>query len=332
MSTPVTADDDAELRAARRDRVFDAMAIAGLDVLVLGRRDSVGYATGSRSLWTAGTRPFGPACVLVGSPRSTHLLSSWDEGVPPEVPFGHLYGVTWNPAVLTAALAAIPGIPEARRMGVEALSPGFERMATRIAARAQVVPADDLVRAVRALKLPAEVERVRAAVAIAKDGVEAAITALADGAGPATARRAALLAAAARGVTLPSSGVVVRPADSDGAPGYVDLGLLVGGYEGGLGRSLLPVGDDDARTVAAQERLLAACRPGAPAADLREAATGARWMVRGSGMGFEPPVVTDTLGRTAVIEEGMVLSVQVEVDGRSRRDLALVAAGATQAL
>ena len=62
MTAATATTDDAELRAARRDRVFDAMATVGLDALVLGRRDSVTYATGARSLWTAGTRPFGPAC------------------------------------------------------------------------------------------------------------------------------------------------------------------------------------------------------------------------------------------------------------------------------
>ena len=108
--TPTPTTEDAELRAARRDRVFDAMATVGLDALVLGRRDSVAYATGARSLWTAGSRPFGPACVLVEAAQSIHLLSSWDEGMPPEVPFAHLFGVTWNGAILAGALAAIPGL------------------------------------------------------------------------------------------------------------------------------------------------------------------------------------------------------------------------------
>ena len=71
MTRPA-ATGEAELRAARRDRVFDAMATVGLDVLVLGRRDSVAYATGARSLWTAGSRPFGPACVLV-EPRARSI-------------------------------------------------------------------------------------------------------------------------------------------------------------------------------------------------------------------------------------------------------------------
>jgi Xaa-Pro dipeptidase len=334
VTAPTPTTEDAELRSARRDRVFDAMATVGLDVLVLGRRDSVAYATGARSLWTAGSRPFGPACVLMEAARSIHLLSTWDEGVPSEVPFEHLYGVTWNGAILAGALAAIPGFSNATRIGVEALSPGFERMAQRLSPAAEVVPADDLMRAVRALKLPLEVARIRAAVAVAGAAMEAAGAALAGGAGPAAARSAALEAAAGRGVTVPTSGVGVRPADrADGARCHVDVGLLVGGYEGGLGRTL-PGSGGDAAVVAAQLRLVEACRPGATAADLRSAVRGgpARWRVRGSGMGFETPVLSATLGRDEVIEEHMVLSVELELDGMRRRDLAVVGSDATDVL
>ena len=338
-----TADDaaDTALRAARRDRLFDAMAGVGLDALVLGRRDSVAYATGLRSLWTAATRPFAAASVLVGAGRATHLLSTWDEGVPPEVPFEHLYGITWSPAVMAASVGAIPGLVDVRRIGVEALSPGFEHMLRRLAPGAEVVPADDLLRAVRALKLPAEVERIRSAVAVAREAVEAAGAALGGGLDPVAARGAALRAAAERGVTMPGSGVVVQPVGSGAEPVHVDVGLLVDGYEGGMGRtvSLGDAGDaggprDDA-AVDAQRRLLDACRPGATGVDVRDAVAGVRadrWMVRGSGMGFEPPVVTDALGTASVIDEAMVLSVEVELDGWRRRDLAVVGPTTTEAL
>jgi Xaa-Pro dipeptidase len=333
-SPPTPTTGEAELRSARRDRVFDAMSTAGLDVLVLGRRDSVAYATGARSLWTAGSRPFGPACVLVEEARSVHLLSTWDEGVPPEVPFEHLYGVTWNGAILAGALAAIPGLAAAMRVGVEALSPGFERMARRFAPAAELVPADDLMRAVRALKLPAEVTRIGAAVAVAGAAMAAAGAALAGGAGPAAARSAVWQAAAGWGVTVPTSGVVVWPAEpASGVRFHVDIGFLVDGYEGGLGRTL-PGSGDDARVVTAQRRLIDACRPGATAADLRSAVPGgaARWRVRGSGMGCETPVLSAALGRDQVIEEHMVLSVELELEGMRRRDLAAVGSDTTDVL
>jgi Xaa-Pro aminopeptidase len=282
-------------------------------------------------LWTAGTRPFGPACVLVESARSVHMLSSWDEGIPPEVPFDHLYGVTWNGAILAGALAGIPGLAAAGRIGVEALSPGFEHMVRRLAPQAELEPADDLMRAVRAVKLPAEVARIRAAVAVARTGMDAAGAAHADGAGPTDARAAALAAVAGLGVTIPTSGVAVARLDAAaGSPAHVDIGLLVDGYEGGLGRTLPEA--DGAPAVAAQRRLMDACRPGATVAELREAVAAgvSRWAVRGSGMGFEIPVMTAALGRGQVIEEHMVLSVGVELDGVRRRDLAVVGDAATE--
>jgi Xaa-Pro dipeptidase len=389
-ATHPTTTAEAELRALRRQRVFDAMAAAGLDVLVLGRRDSVAYATGARSLWTASTRQFGAACVLVSATGSTHLLSTWDAGVPPEIAFEHLYGITWNPATMAATLSAIPGLPEARLIGVDALSPGFERAARRLAPLAELVPADNLLWAVRVTKLSGEVERIRAAVAVAAAGVEAASDALASGAMPGEARAAAVRTAAARGATVPSSGVVLRgradrpaggrltvrnqprtpsptarppsstandPAakppsigphrgdlsadvlkvDPAGRRVQVDVGLLVDGYEGGRGRTVRQATSDredggSTAAVAAQQRLLDACRPGATAHDLRNAAGGARWMVRGCGMGFEPPVVTAELGDEVVLEADMVLSVELELNGWRRRDLLLVGPGATEVL
>jgi Xaa-Pro dipeptidase len=310
---------DAELRTARRERLFDAIDCVGMDALVLGRRDSVAYASGVRSLWTAATRPFGAGCVMVAASRSMHLLSTWDEGVPPDVPFDNLYGITWNPARMSDALAAIPGLADARRIGVDALSPGFAHTVGRFAPDAEIVPADDLVQAVRALKLPAEVARIRAAADVCRSALAAAIAVLGDGDGVVPARVAALRAAGERGATVPSSGVDVRSSDGDVRPHvHVDVGLLVDGYEGGTGRTFAglsarqrpaqrPDPGGDRVASAAQRALLDACRPGASAADLRTAAAAAgaiRWMVRGSGMGFERPVVTDTLGTAATIEEG----------------------------
>ena len=326
----------AELRTARRDRVFDAMDGAGIDVLVLGRRDSVAYATGIRSLWTAGTRAFGAACTLVGDGRSVHMLSSWDAGIPPEVPFDNLYGITWNPATMASALGSIDGLPEARRIGVDALSPGFARAVRRLAPSAELVAADDVLGTVRSVKLPAEVERIAAAVVVARAGVDAAAAVLRAGGSTAEALSAAAVALAERGTTVPSSVPVVAPLDGPGSLVHVDVGVLVDGYEGGLGRTISLAAARDTgldAVVAAHRRLLDACRPGATAHDLRAAAEGTTgWMVRGTGMGFEPPVVTATLGDRVVLAAGNVVSVEVDVDGLRHRDLAHVAPDGTEIL
>jgi Xaa-Pro aminopeptidase len=309
---------DAALRAARRDRVFDALDAAGLDVLVLSRRDAIAYACGVRKLWTAGTRPFSASCVLVAASRSVHLLSTWDEGVPPEVPFEHLYGLTWNPAVMERAVGAVPGFTDARRIGVDGLGVGFAGMARRLVPGVELVPADDLLHGVRAVKLPAEIDRLRVAGAVAAAAVDAAAAALAGGDPPAAALTAALLAAADRGVTVPSSAPRVTPA---GRLVQVDVGVLVDDYEGGRGRTVALTGASGA-VDEVHARLVAACRAGATAADVRAAGAGADgWQVRGSGMGFEPPVLTAALGTSTELRAGMVLSVAADLAGAHRRDL-----------
>ena len=308
------------------------MATGGLDVLVLGRRDSVAYATGARSLWTAGTRPFGAAAVLVGAQRSTHLLSTWEEGVPPEIPFERLYGLTWNPAVMGQALAGIPGVADAARIGVDAIAPGFARAVTRLAPKAELVPADSLLWSARTTKLPAELERIGAAVAVARGAVDVATTALARGDAPVVAKAATLRALGSQGCTVPTSAPLVQAIPGSNFVN-VDFGVLVDGYEGGCGRPIRSMspemgsapgsGDIDVREAeAAHARLVAACRSGAGAAQLRAAAAEVdRWLVRGSGMGFEPPVVTDTLCADVALAADMVLSVEVEAGGVRWRDL-----------
>jgi Xaa-Pro aminopeptidase len=150
----------------------------------------------------------------------------------------------------------------------------------------------------------------------------------------------------------------MRPVDGTGVLVQVDLGLLLDGYEGGLGRTVSrdrrpstarsdpatagehlrrhersPEVAGEEAVVALQRRVLDACRPGGTADDLRAAAAGAAsWMVRGSGMGFEAPVVTDTVGQAVVIQAGMVLSVEVAIDGWWRRDLAVVGPDGAQVL
>src|SRR5438445_4258317 len=104
-----TTDVDAErLRHERRARVLDAMEHDGVDVLLIGREANARYVSGARRLWTAGTRPFAPGCVLVRETGAVHLVSTWDDGVPDDIPRDNLFGVTWNPMNLLAAIARIP--------------------------------------------------------------------------------------------------------------------------------------------------------------------------------------------------------------------------------
>ena len=281
---------------ARRDRVLGAMAAAGLNVLVLGRQDNTGYACGMRRLWTAGTRPFGAGCIVVGSTGNVHALSSWEAGVEAPMTFDDLYPLTWNPRIMNASMTAIDGLAEARRIGADELTPSFGRAAAGFAPDAEIVPADELMAGVRRHKLPEEVEAVARACAAAWAGVDAALAAStsADPAG------AAIKAMAALGVTIPSSGVTV---ERRGQELCIDVGVICELYEGGVG-GVFAGGRRSGRTA-----LVDACRAGASHADLATAAASGHWLVRGLGMGFERPVISPAVGAGERLEAGMVLSV-----------------------
>ena len=91
MSTGVMALEDSgrvnftNLRTERRARLFAAMDEANLEVLILGRTSNIHYTTGARLLWRSGVFPFAPMCIVVRSTEKTHLLSCWDDGIPPEI-------------------------------------------------------------------------------------------------------------------------------------------------------------------------------------------------------------------------------------------------------
>ena len=286
------------------------MASAGIDVLVLGRQDNAGYACGMRRLWTAGTRPFGAGCVVVASTGRVHALSSWDAGIEPPMSFEDLYPLTWNPRIMASSMAGIDGLAEARRIGVDELTPSFGRAAASFAPAAEVVAADDLMAQVRRRKLPAEVEAIARACAAAWVGVEAAL----DAPEHSDPVAAAIEALAGRGVTVPSSGV---RAERRVAGLAIDIGVICDLHEGGAGGWF--VGGQRTGPTA----LIDACRAGASQPDLAAAASAGDWLVRGLGMGFERPVINRQLGLAETLEAGMVLSV---ADG-DRRDVVHVTGG-----
>src|SRR5438552_173436 len=131
--------DPAPLRRQRRARLLDAMAADGVDVLLLGREANARYAGGVPRLWTSGTRPFAPGCVVVRATEAVHLLSTWDDGVPDDIPHDHLFAFTWNPMNLVGSVARIPGVGEARRVGVDGMSPLFAQLLPHAAPHAELV-------------------------------------------------------------------------------------------------------------------------------------------------------------------------------------------------
>jgi Xaa-Pro aminopeptidase len=336
MKTEILPDGRA-LRSGRRERALAQMAANGLDVLVLGRQANVRYFSGAPQLWVAGTRPFGPICTVVRSTGEIHLNSTWDEGIPDDIPHEHLYGLAWNPMTLVKVLQGIEGTATAQRVGTDALTPSFAKLLPMAFPSAELVDGELAMRAARRIKTSDEVAVLRGALRIAEDSLAVAVGELRDGTTEQALTGVLLEAQAAGGVSTPATqdGAWVtsrehpwRWARSDGGVQQDDLvafaaGVLADGYLGEVGRTW-PVGDGAPvrelyqRADELWDRLLSACRPGAPASDLLAAyeAAGeplpAMPVAHGLGLGFDPPVVTPQLRATAakeILEPGMVLAV-----------------------
>lgn len=331
--------DFSRLRAERRAKVFSGMETHGIDALMLGGSGDVHYVSGARVLGRAGVLAYAPVAVVVRETGRVHLLSTWDEGVPPEIAREDLYGLSWNPANLMASLAAIPGLRESRRVGTDGLTPMFAALISELTGSADVVDAAAVMTPARRTKTVGEITCLDVASAIA----ESALSALDDALRPGITERELLgvyydHVARLGAPTAPSESVCFatpsrgpvgfRHVASDRPVGDGELvvlapGALYAGYEAGLARTRVaghsaPPGAADLRSRCARgtDALIAACRPGNTGAELYRAweDTGNAQppvpLAHGLGLGAEPPVIGLGRGSDAVLAEGMVLSVQ----------------------
>lgn len=352
--------DFAALRTERRAKVFSGMDSAGIDALILGGAGNVHYVCGARLLGRAGVLPFASVCVVVRSTGRVHLLSTWDEGVPPEIEREDLYPLSWNPSNLTASVASIAGLRESRRIGTDGLTATTGAMIESLAAGAELVDGGVVLEACRRLKTDAEITCLEVAAAIS----ESALSAMSAALGPGVSERELLGVysehVARLGAPVPPSESVCfiadgagpvefRSAASDRVVGDGEMvvlapGALYAGYEAGLSRTVVAgprsggagtaLGE---RCAAGMDALVGACRAGGVGADLYQAwaslgvGPASVVLAHGLGLGAEPPVIGLGLGRNAVMEEGMVLSVQswvVEegVGGCLQRDTVVIGA------
>ena len=331
--------DFARLRAQRRAKVLSGMESHDLDALMLGGAGNVRYVSGARQLGRSGVLPFAPIAVVVKKTERVHLLSTWDEGVPPEIGYDDLYRLSWNPANLAADLATIPGLREARRVGTDGLTPMFAGLISQLVTPAELVDAAPVMASARRTKMPDEITCLDVASAIA----EAALSALEGALAPGITERELLgiydERIASLGAPMPPSESVCfatpargpvrfRHLASDRPIGDGELvvlapGALYAGYESGLARTRVaghagPQGTADlaSRCARGMDALIAACRPGNTGADLHRA-----WeeagnpdpgvpLAHGLGLGAEPPLIGLGRGGDATIDEEMVLSVQ----------------------
>ena len=350
------------LRDDRRRRLLEAMRAASLDALVLGRPANIAFASGARQLWTSGARPFGPGCVVIAATGRVHLLSVWDEGVPPEIGHEDLYGLSWNPANLLRDLRGVEGLPAVGRVGTDGLSPGFAAFLGALAPDASVVDAGDVLRQARQVKSADEIACLCTAAAIA----EAALSEMVAAIGPGVTERD-LLATYAETVarlgapTPPTEAVaMVTPRQGPVTPRHLassipaaagDLvvlnpGAMFAGYEAGLGRTwAVPggrpgpgAGELAGRARRQLDALVAACTPGATGTEIVSAWRDAGGtssplpLLHGLGLGAEGPVVSAGGGAGDQLPGGAVVAVQVWLaeegtGGVLERETVLVADG-----
>ncbi len=341
MGIEIEADGRA-LRLSRRERALAQMEIHDIDILVLGRQANVRYISGAPQLWVVGTRPFGPICEYVRATGEIHLNSTWDEGIPDEIPHENLYGFAWNPMTLVGILQNIKGADTARRVGTDALTPMFAQLLPMAFPNAELIDAEQALQAARRIKTPEEVAALRRALVVAEEGLAAGVAALGPGTTENALAGAVLEAEAAGGVSTPATQDAAwvtskehpwRRADGDGLVREGDLvalsaGVLADGYVAEVARTLYVGEPTDAvralyrRRDDLWDKLVEACRPGMTTSGLLDAyqragePLPAMPVAHGLGLGFDPPVVSPTLRATAevdILEEGMVLAVTAYV-------------------
>jgi Xaa-Pro dipeptidase len=327
------------------DLLTRAMADADIDVLMIGRQGNSRWVTGALSLSLSGTRPFAPGCIVVREPPSVHLLSITDDGIPPDIATeGDLFPISWNPMNLMGALAAIPGVPTAARIGVDSITPMMEQLLGATFPDAELVDGEVLLRNVRRVKSAADVDGIRAAVALAEDCLRTTINSLTPG-----VRERELVGVfeehmASHGTTAPAFEGMFVVANDGGTRSLVsdrelaegDLvhlrgGVLRDGWEGWLSRSAVcgvePSTAQQGAAGAWRGVMIAVadwCRPGTSVGELRSAADGVT--VDGVGVGHEE------LSDRDVLEPGMVLAIEATVDGLLGSDTLLVTPDGSETL
>src|SRR5262249_34564174 len=180
MAIEVSPDTRA-LRTGRRERALAQMGAHNLDILVLGRQANIRYVSGAPQLWIAGTRPFGPMCVVVRATGDIYLNSTDDAGVPDEIGRDHLYGLAGNPMTLIDVLKKIDGTETARRVGTDAITPTFAALLPDAFPNAEIVDAERAMRAARRVKTADEIAAMGQAFRVAEAGVAAAVGELRPG-------------------------------------------------------------------------------------------------------------------------------------------------------
>jgi Xaa-Pro dipeptidase len=308
------------------------MARDGIDVLLLGREANARTVSDAARLWLAGTRPFAPGCVVVGRTGAVHLLSNTDSVAPRGFPVENLYGITWNPEKLLAALGAIDGVRDARRVAVDGMTPMMSALLAGATPTAEVVDAGPLFAELWSIPDAEKNAGVERAATVAGFGLGAMVAALRPAATPGELRGVCAAAFASQGVTTPAFEAVAAPRDDsssswlppdrafvDGEPVGLRAGTLRYGWEASLARTYLVGAPSVEQPVpAGWDELVAACVAGATAGALRRRGAA----VDGAGRGVEP------WPDDVVLVPGLMASIEYRDDTSLRQDIVHVTAAA----
>lgn len=320
-----TGVDFAALRAGRRARVLAAMAEGGVDLLLLGRQGNARYVAGHRPIWRAVVTAWAPFCALRAD-GGVHLLhTTWDDGVPEEIPHENLSGLSWSPRTIVGDIAGIPGLATASRVATDGLSSGLAMLLGHLAPEAELVDGESLMRDARAVKLPAEVDCIRTAVALTEGALTAAALEIRAGVDPGRLKGAFHEAMGRYGISHPNAegrfGSGTPLVDGELVP--LEGALTFAGYEAAAGRTRVCGGDvapSAAAWRAAMDEAITQCRAGG------EVPFAEGFDIYGVGLGVETLVAGEPL------REGMVLGVRGELDGYIGTDTVVVTAGTPERL
>jgi Xaa-Pro aminopeptidase len=174
----------------RYQRLAALMAAAGLEALILTQEEAVRYLSGYNSVVWAVGRWLPTVLVATRDPRDAVLFGSVFDG-------GCAAGTAWTETVGYTDMAELPALVAGHmaRLGVAPAAVGVEYGPGSIMNVPQFIAADllrlasapvprdasPLVHALRMMKSPAEIDRVRRAVASAAAGYQAALEAAKPG-------------------------------------------------------------------------------------------------------------------------------------------------------
>ena len=123
----------------------------------------------------------GPGASSSGATGSVYLLSTWDEGIPDDIPHENLYGISFNAGNFVKALRRIEGAATAQTVATDSLTGSSANLLPKAFPAAELVDGEPMLRRVRRVKAPEEVEAIRSSVHIAERALREAEAALTPG-------------------------------------------------------------------------------------------------------------------------------------------------------